>query len=497
MHEARRLARQRPDLVGLAAIVLFGAGLRFATLGQQSYRYDEAVTVLRVIHPGLFSTLSAVPNSESSPPLYYAVAWLWSRLFGVGEVDLRSFSALAGTAAIVFIYFAAARLTTKRVGLIAAAIVAVNPVLIWFSQDARAYSLVFLLTCLSFYFFARTLRPPREGPERRVLVGWAVFSALALATHYFAIFVVVPEAALMLWWAAGRRQVLVACACVAAAGALLLPIALQQSAHGHARWIAKEPLGQRLERTAAKLVGDDNGDEHGRRLAGPFPLLLPAVLAIFAAGLLALRSDGRERRAVAPVLYLALAGVLAPLLLALAGKDYLVGRNMLPVFVPLIVIIAAGFGVKRVGLAGLGLAAAFCLLGLAFTIQIDRLQKYQRENLANAAAAIGPAHGRRAVVAVRYFADWPLMFYLDAQRAKRSIAPLREIDLVGSKSSVNRYARRLLPPEFHRVESKPVTWNFTLTRYRSRSPVAVPLRILRQGRLVGGGRVASVLVQSG
>ncbi len=495
MQRARRLLREQPELAVLAAIVLLGGGLRFATLGLQSYRYDEAVTAIRVLHPSLFDTLSAVPNSESSPPLYYAVAWLWSRLFGVGEVGLRSLSALAGTASIIVIYLAASTLTTRRVGLIAAAIVAVNPVLIWFSQDARAYSLVFLLTCLSFLFFARALRAPEEGPSRGVLVGWALFSALALASHYFAIFVVAPEAALMLWRAVRRRQVLIACACVAAAGALLLPIALQQAANEHARWIAREPLGQRLERSAAKLVGDDNGDEHGVRLAGPLPLVLPAGLAVIAACLLALLADRRERRAIAAGLWVGAIAVGAPLLLALAGSDYLVGRNMLPVFVPLIVLIAAGFGVRRAGIAGLGLAAGFCLAALAFTIQIDRLQKYQRENLANAAAAIGPAHGQRTVVAVRYFADWPLMYYLDAHRASGPLAPLREIDLVGSKGKADRYARRLLPRQFHRVESKPVSWNFTLTRFRSRRPVAVPLRILRQGRLVGGGRVASVLVQ--
>ena len=497
MQGARRLLREQPELAVLATIVLLGGGLRFATLGLQSYRYDEAVTAIRVLHSSLFDTLSAVPNSESSPPLYYAVAWLWSRLFGIGEVGLRSLSALAGTASIIVIYLAASTLTTRRVGLIAAAIVAVNPFLIWFSQDARAYSLVFLLTCLSFLFFARALRAPEEGPSRGVLVGWALFSALALATHYFAIFVVAPEAALMLWRAVRRRQVVIACACVVAAGALLLPIALHQASNQHARWIAKEPLEQRLERSAAKLVGDDNGDEHGVRLAGPFPFVLPAGLAVAAVCLFGLLARNDERRRLVPALWVAAAGVGAPLLLALAGSDYLVGRNMMPVYVPLIVIIAAGFGVRRAGLAGLGFAAAFCLLGLAFTIQIDRLQKYQRENLANAAAAIGPAHGQRAVVAVRYFADWPLMYYLDAHRASGPLAPLREIDLVGSKSNADRYALRLLPHQFQRVESKPVSWNFTLTRFRSRRPVAVPLRILRQGHLIGGGPVASVLVQNG
>jgi uncharacterized membrane protein len=181
--------------VVLTALLLLGAILRFATLDLQSYRYDEAVTVGRVLHPSLFDTLSAVPRSESTPPLYYALAWLWSRVFGSGEVGLRSLSALAGTASIAVVYLGARALPLpRRAGLIAAAIVAVNPVLIWFSQDARAYALAFLFTALSFLFFARA----RHSGSRRDLGWWAAASSLALLTHYFAAFVVIPEIALLL-----------------------------------------------------------------------------------------------------------------------------------------------------------------------------------------------------------------------------------------------------------------------------------------------------------
>ena len=150
----------------LAGIVVLGAALRFATLDLQSYRYDEAVTAARILHPSLFDTLSAVPGSESTPPFYYLVAWLWSRPFGTGEVGLRSLSALAGTASIAVVYLGAVALPLpRRAGLVAAAMVAVSPVLIWFSQDARAYALVFLLTALSFLFFARALRNPRRWAD--------------------------------------------------------------------------------------------------------------------------------------------------------------------------------------------------------------------------------------------------------------------------------------------------------------------------------------------
>lgn len=478
-----------PELVVLAAIVVVGATLRFATLDLQSYRYDEAVTVGRVLHPGLFDTLSAVLRSESTPPLYYIVAWFWSRLFGAGEVGLRSLSALAGTASIAVVYLGAVTLPLpRRAGLIGAAIVAVSPVAIWFSQDARAYALVFLLTGLSFLFFARA----RNSGAKRDLAWWAGFSALAISTHYFAGFVVLPEAVLL--FAAGdRRRVGIAIAAVLAAAALLLPVALRQTENAHAAWIAEQPLSQRLERAGAKLVGDDNGDEHGTRSPGPIPLGVPAALALAALALLLWCGESDERRGARIAAAVGLAGVGVPLLLGAFGADYLDGRNLLPVLVPLVVLLGAGFGVRRAGWAGLGLATAFCLCSLVFTIEIDRLPRLQREDLRNAAAQVGTLRPGAVVVTPRYSASRPLLYYLGGRPAVAPLPPLREIDLVGSADAARENAPRILPPAFHRVESKPVSYDFTLTRYRSSRPVRVPLRALEAGAMVGGGGQASVL----
>jgi hypothetical protein len=487
-----RRAAESPHLVALAGILVLGAVLRFATLDLQSYRYDEAVTVGRILQPSLFDTLSAVPHSESTPPLYYLVAWLWSRPFGTGEAWMRSLSALAGTASILVVYLGALALPLpRRAGLVAAAMVAVSPVLIWFSQDARAYALVFLLTALSFLFFARA----RRGGARRDLAWWATLSALALATHYFAGFVIAPEAVLLLLGSRRRRRdVALAVGAIVAVTALLAPIALRQAGNAHAGWIAEQPLGQRLERAGAKLAGGDNGDEHGVRQPGPIPLGVPAALAVAALALLLWRGDPGERRGAGLAALVGGAGLTLSLLLGLLGADYFDGRNLLPVFVPLIVVLGAGFGARRAGWAGLGLAAAFCACSLVFTLEIDRLPRLQREDLRNAAAEVGPLRAGMAVVTIRYAASQPLRYYLGADLAEGPLPPLREIDLVGSKLAANQSASRLLPAAFQRVESKPVSYNFTLTRFRAAHPVRVPLRLLDRGALVGGGRRASVLV---
>jgi mannosyltransferase len=486
----RRLARS-PHLAVLAGIVALGAALRFATLDLQSYRYDEAVTVARVLHPSFLDTFSSVSKSESTPPLYYMLAWLWSRPFGTGEIGLRSLSALAGTASIAVVYMGTVALPlSRRAGLIAAAIVATSPVLIWFSQDARAYSLVFLLTALSFFFFARA----RRSGAGRDLAWWAAFSALAIATHYFAGFVVLPEAALLLW-TGDRRRVAVAVAAVLAAGALLLPIALRQTENAHAAWIARQPLPERIERAGAKLLGDDNGDEHGTRQTGPIPLGVPLALGLASLGLLLWRGERRERRAAGVAAAVGAAGVGLPLALGAFGPDYFDGRNLIPAFVPLIVLLAAGFAVCAARSVGLALAAAFCACSLLFAIEIDRLPRLQREDLRNAAEQVGPLRPGVAVVSNRYASSQPLRYYLDGHFVRRGTLPrLREIDLVGSAAAVEDKAGRLLPPAFRRVGSEPVSYDNTLTRYRATQSQRVPVQVLEQGALVGGGGRASVLV---
>src|SRR4051812_10529105 len=229
----------------LIALTLAGAALRFATLDVQSFWYDEAVTV-GLVHHDLWGMLDRIPGSESTPPLYYVVAWLWTQLFGSGEVGIRSLSALFGTAAIPVFYLAARELTrSERAGIAVAALAAFNPLLVWYSQEARTYALLTVLAGLSLYFFARLLR----SVETRWLVWWAVTSALALTAHYFAGFLVVPEAAWLLWKSPRRRPVAVASAGIAATGLALLPLAIHQQRLDLASFIRSVALPYRLLRS--------------------------------------------------------------------------------------------------------------------------------------------------------------------------------------------------------------------------------------------------------
>jgi mannosyltransferase len=139
--------------------------------------------------------LAVVGQTQATPPLYFVVAWVWARLFGFGEAGLRSLSALAGVATVPVVYGLGRELISPRAGIVAAALAACSPMLVWYSQEARSYSLLVLMSAVSLLMFARVLSEPRSGR----VIGWAAASALALAIHYFAIVVVAPSAAWLLW----------------------------------------------------------------------------------------------------------------------------------------------------------------------------------------------------------------------------------------------------------------------------------------------------------
>src|SRR4051812_50146869 len=75
----RRLGPAGWALLGITA---GAAGLRFSTLGVQSFWHDEAVTVGRVLPPGPGAALKGIPPREAAPPPHYVLARLWSKLFG-------------------------------------------------------------------------------------------------------------------------------------------------------------------------------------------------------------------------------------------------------------------------------------------------------------------------------------------------------------------------------------------------------------------------------
>lgn len=374
--------------------------------------------------------LGLLPQNETTPPLYYLLGWLWGRAVGFGEAPLRSLSALAGVATVPVIYAAGAKLISRRAGLVAAALTACNPFLIWYSQEARPYELLVLLSAASLLAFAHAL----ERPDRAAVAAWLLVCALAIADHYYALLVVVPEALWLLAIHRQRRSIVAAVAVIGAIGLGLLPLAIAQNHTGNASWIAPIPLSARLGAIVPQfLVGFQ---------APVYELLLrlAEVLVLVAIVALALASDRVARRRAIAIGALAAGGFALNLLMIAAGIDDLITRNVIALWVPAALLVAGGLGARRAGLAGIAATAVLCATGIVASIGVAQDRSFQRPDWRGVARVLGarPAPGvTRAILVQQYKYLLPLSLYVHGlalwpRRAGQPYGAIRvsELDVV-------------------------------------------------------------------
>lgn len=461
-------------LWALAFLTALGAAMRFASLDVQSFHHDEVITAARIL-PGSFTDmLEAVKRSESNPPLYYVLAWGWAKAFGSDEVGLRSLSALFGAATVPLAYCIGAELASRRAGLIAAALVAVSPMLIWYSQEARSYAVLVFFCAASLYFFARALRT-RSGRDMAL---WALSSALALCSHYFAVFAVGIEAVWLLVALRARwRVVLPAVAAVGATGLALVPLISAQVNPTHIGWIEESLLSTRFFETGVSFLAGETGHviaEPPRERYALLPVLL------IGAGLLlgAVRGTSRERRGALLGLAIGLGTAALALLAVLLGKDYVVERNLLPALLPLCVAAAIGFGADRARRVGLLLALVLCAYWIAFGVYVTRTPNLQRPDFRGIVYELGSPQVPRAIVTWKLAAD-PVRFYLrdHAERVYAGDWPVREVDVI-SKSLEGRPVTGV-PKTFYPV-ARVRFERLTLTRYMSSRIRQIPFDVLHR-----------------
>lgn len=450
----------------LLAIVVGAAALRLATLGLQSFWYDEAYTAAIAVQPSLGDVLQSVSDLETTPPLYYALVWLWQGVAGESDVALRLISALAGIATVPVAYLLGARLHSTRAGLIAAALTTTSPLLLSFSQENRPYALLCLAGAASMLLVLRAAERPSAGR----LAAWAAVCIAGVAVHYFAAFVVAPQALWLLWRVhrcerESLRGPLIACGAVALVGLALAPLAVHQQAQGRTSWITEASLAERVEGVGHQFV---KGIEYP-----PSLLLGYLAIALVATGIamLAWRLRGEPLRAAAVPLAIGAAAMALPLLVSLAGVDVLLFRNLIAAWVPLAVVLAIGFtAAGRAGtVAAVGLVAVW--LGIWGGILAD--DRYHRDDWQGIAAVLGPPSADRVLVVHPAHQEDALERYgHTVQGFGEGPDRAREIVSIGAFDA--DVAPQTLPglPGFRLVEREQVQ-RMGLARYRAPSPRAI------------------------
>jgi hypothetical protein len=199
-----------------------------------------------------------------------------------------------------------------------------------------------------------------------------VASALALATHYFAAFVVVPEAIALAVLAGRTRVWALACGGIGLAALALVPLAAQQQRGGGADWIGDISLWHRIAEIPKRFAAGDFGNQ----LSYVFwPVLLIALVAV---AVFLVRATDDERRGGIIALAIGGAGLVVPIALALITLDYVYPRNLIGSLPPLLVAFGAVLTARRAALTGAVLGAtvlALSAVSLIRTATDDALQR--------------------------------------------------------------------------------------------------------------------------
>ena len=180
----------------------FAATLRFHDLGAKSLWLDEIIGSEATRLQSLGALVVWVKADIDQMPAFPAMTWML-RGFGDSELALRLPAAVAGVLTIAAVIWFAKQAFGARVAFVSSLVMAVNPFAEWYSQEARSYALLMLLTTLQMAFAYRV------GRDRK-LFDWGALtlvSILNLYTHYMALAATAAAYAyLALSLMAGRRD---------------------------------------------------------------------------------------------------------------------------------------------------------------------------------------------------------------------------------------------------------------------------------------------------
>jgi hypothetical protein len=405
---------ERGALACLLVAVTLGGLLRFVSLGSLEMSADEGATWAAASAGSVHRVLELQPKLNPGKLAVHEIALHgWIRLFGDGLASMRSLSAIAGTLAIVAVFFVTRELLALNDAIsgahpkedngdgpssmlpaaFTAVLFAVNLVFIKYGREARMYSIALLAALIQIALFLRSLHRPR--------VAWfcliALFTAIATATTFTMCLILPPEA---LWLAYLTRQrepeirhnaALAGLALTGGATLLIAPAIIYLHAREHAPGLLAYAWASKPSFWAPFSMFNKATGNIG----------FPAALALAIWGVA--RAWSRERDAVV----FALLWMLVPPILVLAAsyliRPAFVERYVLSSFVPFFMLAALGLWRVDGILAQWSFVAVLALTALGHVYSSGH--KAHDVQWREASLAASGTAGQRIVVAPPYAAD--------------------------------------------------------------------------------------------
>jgi MFS family permease len=365
--------------------------------------------------------LSDIPGTlrqDGSPPLYYLVLHLYTRVFGVrSEVALHLLSLAFAVLAIPVAYAFATSLFGRRAGFLAAALAATNPYLNQYAQETRMYSLVVLLGIVTTATFVGAFLLDRG---RRWTIAFALSQTALLYTHNWGLFLAAGLAVAFLVLAREKlREGLLAAAIVAVLYAPWIPSFLFQAAHTGAPWASPPDLAD-LYQAPQDLLG----------YTGLYLLLIAG-----GAGLATLGRRSRETRIALALALAAVTALVVPWLLSQASPAW--SFRYLAILLGPILLLAA-LATSRAGRIGIAAVVLTMLIAMGKAIPSTK------SNVHSVTAAIAPSLAAGDYVISTQPEQVPVLhYYLHRLRLRYAtlFGAVRDVGVTDWRDGVDRLRR--------------------------------------------------------
>ena len=197
LHKVISLVKGRSTLITLVIIVLIASFLRLYGLEVQSLSDDELSSWRQSNYENLSDVIQKGVRPDVHPPGFQILLYFVERIVGDSVWALRIPSVIFGILSVIVIYLIGLRLFSMGEALISAALLAVLWFPVFYSQDARSYSMVLLFTLVSSYFLISVIEELREKSKIRIptAIGYIASAIILAYSHYFGLYMVALQGA--------------------------------------------------------------------------------------------------------------------------------------------------------------------------------------------------------------------------------------------------------------------------------------------------------------
>lgn len=173
-------------------ICLLGLFLRIFYISHQSIWLDEVASLVSAKQSTIIEVIKTTYITERIPPLYPVFLHFWIKAFGFSECSIRIPSAIFGFLTIPIIYILSKSLFDNRVAILSSLFLAISPFHIWYSQEARYFTIAVFLNLLSILFFLKILKDHNK-PSYLYYFFYISSTCLAIYTNYLIVFTIIAQ----------------------------------------------------------------------------------------------------------------------------------------------------------------------------------------------------------------------------------------------------------------------------------------------------------------